>query len=61
MLNNSFQQTQEFTYCNFTQNCCLGLRCSFVCLRLSCGCRLVNPVSFPSSGICLYWVVWKII
>ena len=56
MFNNSFQQTEEFAYCNFTQNCCLRFRWAFGCLRLSCACRLVNPVPFPSSGICLYWV-----
>jgi hypothetical protein len=44
MFNSSFQQTEQFTYTHFTQNCCLGLRWAFGCLTLSCRCRLTNPV-----------------
>jgi hypothetical protein len=48
---------EEFTYSVLAVTCYPGLHLACRCLRLSCGCRLVNPIAqFPSSGIHLYRV-----
>jgi len=56
MPKSSFNPTEEFAYIVLAETGCTGLRLACGCPRLTCVCRLVNPVPFPSGGMCLYWV-----
>jgi hypothetical protein len=43
MYNSSFKHIGGFTYPAFTETCCPGLPLICQCLKLSCGCRVLNP------------------